>query len=292
MLDVTASDTSKKFVEDVESVKFSNSELVRVEKVDTETTVGELKEAIGLNCEFSSELKEEQIEEINNTVVQSGDWALISVQPFESEETLTVTMKDGEVFTIRVTDAQITTLFLSDSGDLFEVNVKYEEAANIPKGSTLRVTEFSEDDEEYQYARNSVLADKKARGEWIDLSSFGLAALDISILNPDGKEIEPEAPVQVEIRIKELPGVEDLSEVTDTLAIQHHVEVEDGVVVETVFDGNPDASFKLETNETVAAEGIVVDPDSVSEEDFANSDLEDADGIDLKFDAAAGFCRY
>lgn len=167
MLDVTASDTSKKFVEDVESVKFSNSELVRVEKVE-ETTVGELKEAIGLNCEFSSELKEEQIEEINNTVVQSGDWALISVQPFESEETLTVTMKDGEVFTIRVTDAQITTLFLSDSGDLFEVNVKYEEAANIPKGSTLRVTEFSEDDEEYQYARNSVLADKKARGEWID----------------------------------------------------------------------------------------------------------------------------
>ena len=287
MLDVTASDTSKKFVEDVESVIFSNPELVQVEKVDTETTVGELKEAIGLDCEYSTELTEEQIEGINSTVVQSGDWALISVQPFESEETLTVTMKDGEVFTIRVTDAQITTLFPSDSGDLFEVNVKYGEAANIPKGSTLRVTEFSEDDEEYQYARNSVLADKKARGEWIDLSSFGLAALDISILNPDGKEIEPEAPVQVEIRIKELPGVEDLSEVADTLAIQHHVEVEDGVVVETVFDGNADASFKLETNETVAAEGIVVDPDSVSEEDFANSDLEDADGIDLKFDAAA-----
>ncbi len=168
MLDVTASDTSKKFVEDVESVIFSNPELVQVEKVDTETTVGELKEAIGLDCEYSTELTEAQIEGINSTVVQSGDWALISVQPFESEETLTVTMKDGEVFTIRVTDAQITTLFLSDSGDLFEVNVKYGEAANIPKGSTLGVTEFSEDDEEYQYARNSVLADKKARGEWID----------------------------------------------------------------------------------------------------------------------------
>ena len=168
----------------------------------------------------------------------------------------------------------------------------YDEAANIPEGSTLRVTEFSEDDAKYGYARNSVLADMKARGEWVNLSSFGLAALDISILNPDGEEIEPEAPVQVEIRIKELPGVEDLNEVADTLAIQHHVEVEDGVVVETVFDGNAEASFKLETNETVAAKGIAVDPNSVSEEDFAVPEIstsysdEDAryDDIDVSFE--------
>lgn len=147
--------------------------------------------------------------------------------------------------------------------------------------------EFSKDDAEYEHARNSVLADKKARGEWVDLSSFGLAALDISILNPNGEEIEPEAPVHVEIRIKGLPGVEDLSEVADTLAIQHHVEVEDGVVVETVFDGSTDASFKLETDETVAEEGTAVDPESVKEEDFAVSVPVEAAGLDAGFKVEA-----
>lgn len=285
--EIEVSEAAKRFVGDVESIEFSSPELVWVGKARRQTTVGALKEANRLACEYSAELTQEQIEAINRSKVESGDWALISVLPFTSEEELTVTMKDGEVFTIRVTDAQIRTMFLSDSGKLFEVTVTYDEAANIPEGSTLRVTEFSEDGKEYEYARNSVLADKKAHGELVDLSSFGLAALDISILNPEGEEIEPEAPVQVEINIKELPGVEDLDEVADTLAIQHHVEVEDGVVVETVFDGSTDASFKLETDETVVEEGTVVDPESVKEEDFAAPVPAETVSLDTKFEAEA-----
>jgi len=183
-------------------------------------------------------------------------------------------------------------VLLSD-GNLYTVSVTYDEDAHIPSGSSLMVVPFEEGTPEYEYARNSVLADKKARGEWVDLSNFGLAALDISILNPNGEEIEPEAPVQVEIRIKELPGVENLNEVVGTLAIQHHVEVEDGVVVETVFNGNAAAAFRMETNETVAVEGTVVDPNSVSEEDFVEPETslpylgEDADydDIDVSFEA-------
>ena len=281
--DVEVSEATRKFVVDVASVEFSSPELVDVSKVDADTTVGQIKESRGLDVEYSAELTEEQIAEINAQTVETGDWALISLQSFVSEETLTVTMKNGEVFTIQVTDPRITAMYLSDNGDLYEVTVIYDENANIPEGSSLRVTEFAENSEKYDYARNSVLADKKARDEQVDLGSFALAALDISILNPGGEEIEPEAPVQVEIRIKELPGVEDLSEVADTLAIQHHVEVEDGVVVETVFDGSTQASFKLETNETVAAEGIAVDPNSVSEEDFAPSNV-----TPLDFEAIEG----
>ena len=171
----------------------------------------------------------------------------------------------------------------SANGELYEVTVTYGEDAKIPEGSTLKVTEFSEDDAEYEYARNSVLADKKAKGEKVDLKSFGLAALDISILNSDGEEIEPAAPVQVDIRIKELPGVENLSEVANTLAIQHHVEVKDGVVVETVFDGAAEASFELETDEAVAKKGDAVDPESVSEEDFEDKESFD-DGVNVSFE--------
>ena len=99
------SDAAKKFVEDVESVTFSSPKLVWVGKARRQTTIGALKEANGLECEYSAELTEEQITEINDSAVESGDWALISMLPFTSEEELTVTMKDGEVFTIRVTDA-------------------------------------------------------------------------------------------------------------------------------------------------------------------------------------------
>ena len=53
--------------------------------------------------EYSEDLTEEQIAEINAQTVDAGDRALISVQPF-SAETLTVTMKNGEVFIINITD--------------------------------------------------------------------------------------------------------------------------------------------------------------------------------------------
>ena len=88
----TVRDAAKKFVTDVASVEFSSPELVWVGKVENETTVDALKEANALACEYSAELTEEQIAEINAPTVEAGDWALISVQPFTSEETLTVTM--------------------------------------------------------------------------------------------------------------------------------------------------------------------------------------------------------
>lgn len=104
--DIPVSEKTKLFVSDVESVVFSSPELVWVGKVDINSTVGGLKEANGLECQYSAELTEEQITEINAQTVKAGDWALISVQPFRSEETLTVTMKNGDQFVVRVTDAQ------------------------------------------------------------------------------------------------------------------------------------------------------------------------------------------
>lgn len=152
--------------------------------------------------------------------------------------------------------AEAGTMSASDS--VYTVTVTYDKTANIPEGSTLRVTEFKKDGKEYDYARNAVLADKKARGEQVDLSSFNMAALDISILNPDGEEIEPEASVQVDIKIKDLPGVEDVRKVADTLAVQHHVEVDDGVVVETVFDGSTEVlSGRLNDASSVRLSGAV-----------------------------------
>ena len=89
----------------------------------------------------------------------------------------------GSSFFAVVFEKTLQTTVLTADRETLSVTVTYDQSAGIPEGSTLRVTEFSEDDEEYEYARNSALADKKARGEWVDLSSFCLAALDISILS-------------------------------------------------------------------------------------------------------------
>ena len=51
---------------------------------------------------------QEQIAEIDAQPVEAGDWALISLRPFISEESLTVTMKTGEAFTVRVTARHIS----------------------------------------------------------------------------------------------------------------------------------------------------------------------------------------
>jgi hypothetical protein len=178
-----------------------------------------------------------------------------------------------------------TEVILPGSNDAYTVKVTAPPEAKIPEGSTLQVKSLEEGTEAYEYARNAVLADRKEKGDLTDAGSLNLAALDISILGPDGKELEPAAAVTVDFKIKELPGVEDLKQVEKTLEIQHHVEVKDGVVVETVFDGGSDASFQMETDEKVAAEGTAVDPNSVNEEGFRTSGSMGADGLNIEFEA-------
>ena len=101
------------FINDIEDVRFSDESLVKVIHISEDTTAGELREKIreqtGEEPEYSVELTEEDIAEMDAKELRAVDWALMSMRAFDSEEMLTVTMKSGEVFTIVVTDAQIST---------------------------------------------------------------------------------------------------------------------------------------------------------------------------------------
>ncbi len=94
------------FVNDVETISFSNKNLLWVGKINEDTTVGALKDSLNLNIQYSIALTEEQIAGINNTPVNAGDWGLISLMPFNTDEKLTVVMKNGNLFEIQVTDYQ------------------------------------------------------------------------------------------------------------------------------------------------------------------------------------------
>ncbi|MBQ9662129.1 MAG: VWA domain-containing protein [Oscillospiraceae bacterium] len=218
VLDVTASDAVKKFVANVESVEFSNPELVWVGKVDTVTTVGELKATNGLECEYSAELTEEQIAEINAQTVEAGDWALISMLPFSSEEELTVTMKDGEVFTIKVKDAQITTHVLTADGIGYTITITYDEAAGIPNGSELTAREITPNEDIYQDYWDA--AEEQLRDENDTAGISGARFFDISIVS-NGQKVEPKTAVEVKITQDEPV---ELAEDED-LRIVHFMEV-------------------------------------------------------------------
>jgi LPXTG-motif cell wall-anchored protein len=170
----------------------------------------------------------------------------------------------------------ITTEYLSHDGYRYEITVTYGADARIPEGSTLSVTEYETGSDKYEYDRKAVLAAKKADGENISSDDMGFVALDISILDPDGKEIEPSAAVKVDFRIKSLPDVHNLADVADTIEIQHHIEMDSGVVVDTVFDGgSSDAAFEVPTDKDAIAKGTVVDPNTyVAEDDNTELDEE------------------
>jgi lipoprotein-anchoring transpeptidase ErfK/SrfK len=76
------------------------------------------------------------------------------MQPFTSEEKLTVTMKDGEVFTIQVTDAQISANVLTADGRTYKITVTFDDDAKIPAGTKLVANEngFGTDDYRVKYA--------------------------------------------------------------------------------------------------------------------------------------------
>ncbi|MDO5138307.1 MAG: fibro-slime domain-containing protein, partial [Oscillospiraceae bacterium] len=101
---VIVSDETQRFVANVETVEFSDPNLVWVGKVNQTATVGVLKEVNALEIQHSKELTEEQIEEINAIEVQEGDWALISLKSFDTDEWLTVTLKDNKIYRIHVID--------------------------------------------------------------------------------------------------------------------------------------------------------------------------------------------
>ena len=247
------SEATKQFVACVERVEFSNPNLVWVGKADEESTVSGLKNANGLIVNYSARLTAEQIAEINAQTVNAGDWALISLQPFDTEETLTVTMKTGEAFILQVTDAQLKKTVISASGEAYDVTVTYDGFAQIPDEAVLEVTEFGEESEEYKAAREIVVREKESQDTDFDENSFGMVAFDISILDKTGVKVEPQAPVNVSISIKSLPEETIYPEVKETLEIQHLNErLDDDILVETVAsvdDGNIQTSEDAATAE-------------------------------------------
>lgn len=91
------------FLGDVAEVVSSNPAYVYVQRIDRDMTVGEIKNEYGLQSTYAANADRDSLD---SQVILANDYAIISLQPFASDETLTVKMKDGESFVIKMTDDQ------------------------------------------------------------------------------------------------------------------------------------------------------------------------------------------
>ena len=118
--------------------KIALSDLIEVLGIIGDTNNGEkaafnsvdsfLKEVANVESSDESLVKVTQNEEGN-------DWTLESLEPFDTEESLTITMKNGDVVTVKVTDAQFT----SDLGDILtDIYIKID-GNKVPDGSTIDI---------------------------------------------------------------------------------------------------------------------------------------------------------
>ena len=120
-----------------QTITFSDETLMKILPITEGITLGALKQKWSLECEYSAELTEAQIEKMNSKVFYPVDWALVSLKAFDSEEYMTVTMKSGERFRIQVTDAQISRDFITASGETYTITIIYDEDAGIPEEAEL-----------------------------------------------------------------------------------------------------------------------------------------------------------
>ena len=186
----TEKDEIRELVDGVERIEFSNPELVSVSKTEENTTVGAIKDGLGLECDYSADLTEKQIAEINAQEVLAGDWALISLKPFDTEESMTVTMINGETWTVKVTDAQISRDYITAEGDTYHIEVMLDDREKIDGTLELSVEEILQGTdlyEDYLYSASEYMF-----LESVDDISFA-RFFDITILN-DGEKYEPEYP--------------------------------------------------------------------------------------------------
>lgn len=117
-----------------------------------------------------------------------------------------------------------------------DVKVHVVEAAEgaIPADASLKVTPIVENDEEYSEVEAQLK--EKAAEEAYEIAGF--LAYDISFINADGKEVEPNGDVKVTMEYKEAMSLSDSDVVENAenvgITVMHFVEDENGDVAEIV----------------------------------------------------------
>ncbi len=129
-------DAAKKLVaEDVESVVFSDEKLVKIVPLTEDMTLADVLTENNLTAPGGA----------SDVTYKAPDYLLLSLQAFDSEETLTITLKSGEEIVVRVTDEQIGSMNQIQDGEKYLIYVQYSAGGTCyvlkNDGSTITCSE-------------------------------------------------------------------------------------------------------------------------------------------------------
>ena len=162
--------------------KIALSDLIEVLGITGDTNNGE-KAAFNSVDSFLKEVADVEFsdESLVKVTPVEGDWELESLQPFDTDESLTITMKNGDVVTVKVTDAQytdITSLLssVSISGATQNSDGSYNVFPGNPYTIALKFDETPQD----TFNRNGSLTYKLPNGVKIPEKTSGTLVPDDS----------------------------------------------------------------------------------------------------------------
>ncbi|MBQ9006217.1 MAG: hypothetical protein IJ092_07565, partial [Atopobiaceae bacterium] len=256
-LNVVEPQDAQKFVSYISNVTFSNPELVAVAKVDENTTSGALKEALGVTTQYSAQLRAEERDQMDARQLTAPDWALITLKAFDTTESLTITLANGDSVTIAVTDAQITKHFLSQDGTGYNITLNYEDDAQIPADADLFVREIEPGTTEYQ----SYLAQSVDQLDVESVRDISYARFfDIEIQDAHQNKVEPKAPVLVSIELDDGADIEAAKD----LHVVHYAD--DGTEVLEGIGVNQDGTVMTYLQNGFSVTGTVVTRPAANEQ--------------------------
>ena len=131
----------QEFMADVANVESSDEHLLKVLHPETNVTLRDALAAQNVAQVFSAWLDEGEQEAILSDVIPADEWVLVSLLPFDTEEKLTITMKDGSEVIIKVTDDKVAQESGTDnlSGLLYKVEISDVETNEDGNDGTVKV---------------------------------------------------------------------------------------------------------------------------------------------------------
>ncbi len=156
---------------------------------------------------------------------------------------------------------------LNFENDDVTITVSEVEAGAIPEGAELKVVPILADDKdtEDQYKEVEEQIQKKAKEDEKEIKGF--LAYDITFVDADGNEVEPNSEVKVTMEYKEpaLPAWKTTMEIQDTeVSVLHLEEDEDGNVKEVVDMDEAGQMDALETGNEQQVQKVEVRTESFS----------------------------
>ena len=168
---------------------------------------------------------------------------------------------------VKTDDTKTTEQVLEYEDDDVKVHVSADKEGIIPEGATLQVVPIKKDDDQYKEIEEQLK--KKAEEEAYDIAGF--LAYDISFVDKEGKEIEPNGEVKVSMEYKNAALPEDLDEETAKNAdvtVMHLEEDETGQIKDVVDLSKPDNGKSSDGAESKVKEIQTTDSQKVEKAEF------------------------